>query len=78
MHIHLQSHDAHTYNIRVHASCPISTSELNTTAGIGVEYMMTKLFDVEHDRRDDLLRHGCGVGPPSSDPLSELPVSPTR
>ena len=25
-----------------------------------------------HDRRDDLLRHGCGVGPPSNELLSVL------
>ena len=46
MHIHLQSHDAHTYNIHVHhAQSP--QSEPNTTASIGAAYVTTKLSDVD-------------------------------
>ena len=47
MHIHLQSQNAHTYNIRVHASCPVSASEPNTASSIGAEYVTTKLSDVD-------------------------------
>ena len=37
----------HTYNIRVHASCRVSTSEPNTASSIGAEYVTTKLSDVD-------------------------------
>ena len=46
MHIHLQSQNAHTYNICVHASCPVSASEPNTASSIGAKYVTTKLSDV--------------------------------